>query len=719
MQMISKEKRQIIMCISLVIVLLVCSFSDFVFKSGEVYAYTEKTGTVTASSLNVRSGPGTTYKILGTVHKNDVVRIVGEANASDGKVWYQINYNDGKGYVSSSYITNIRDVVEYTPDADFEAYLNAQGFPESYKDGLRRLHTQYPNWIFVADHLAYDWNTAWTNQSKVGRSLISKNAISSHKSLAKGSYNWDTGAWYTFDGGSWCAASEELVAYYMDPRNFFNEDYIWMFEQLAFDPTIHNINDLEKILTGTFMAKDANVVKNDETGEKVTYAEILMIAAEKSGVSPYYLASSILIEMGNKGGSDSISGTLAGHEGYYNYYNWKAYAANGNSPIVNGLIYAAGTDEKYMRPWNTRYKAIIGGAKMFADGYISIGQDTLYYKKFDYVGTPYTHQYMTHIKAHATEALKTSKAYSKELKEKMPMVFRIPVFKNMPTDLCPYPTGDGSPNNVLSSLTVAGQSLTPTFSKFTTEYSLVVEHDVTSINVSATAIASTAKVTGTGAHNLKEGSNIIPIVVTAQNGATRTYNIEIVRLGPDIGGDSGGSTDTPGEGVPDDNPDNDNPGGDNSGDEKPQEPVEEPLKANTSLTTDVVSGSITGIKPGSSVEDILNTFTVSGGTVTIYDANDVAKTEGKVGTGDKVIIQNTSGTQKYTYTVVIYGDVNGDGAVNSVDVLMLRKYIFGTITLEGKVLDAADTNRDGKSGTSVDILAIRKNIFGIYDISQN
>ena len=160
------------MCISLVIVLLVCSFSDFVFKSGEVYAYTEKTGTVTASSLNVRSGPGTTYKILGTVHKNDVVRIVGEANASDGKVWYQINYNDGKGYVSSSYITNIRDVVEYTPDADFEAYLNAQGFPESYKDGLRRLHTQYPNWIFVADHLAYDWNTAWTNQSKVGRSLI-------------------------------------------------------------------------------------------------------------------------------------------------------------------------------------------------------------------------------------------------------------------------------------------------------------------------------------------------------------------------------------------------------------------------------------------------------------------------------------------------------------------------------------------------------------------
>ncbi len=717
MQMISKEKRQIFMCISLVIVLLVCSFSDFVFKSGEVYAYTEKTGTVTASSLNVRSGPGTTYKILGTVHKNDVVRIVGEANASDGKVWYQINYNDGKGYVSSSYITNIRDVVEYTPDADFEAYLNAQGFPESYKDGLRRLHTQYPNWIFVADHLAYDWNTAWTNQSKVGRSLISKNAISSHKSLAKGSYNWDTGAWYTFDGGSWCAASEELVAYYMDPRNFFNEDYIWMFEQLAFDPTIHNINDLEKILTGTFMAKDANVVKNDETGEKVTYAEILMIAAEKSGVSPYYLASSILIEMGNKGGSDSISGTLAGHEGYYNYYNWKAYAANGNSPIVNGLIYAAGTDEKYMRPWNTRYKAIIGGAKMFADGYISIGQDTLYYKKFDYVGTPYTHQYMTHIKAHATEALKTSKAYSKELKEKMPMVFRIPVFKNMPTDLCPYPTGDGSPNNVLSSLTVAGQSLTPTFSKFTTEYSLVVEHDVTSINVSATAIASTAKVTGTGAHNLKEGSNIIPIVVTAQNGATRTYNIEIVRLGPDIGGDSGGSTDTPGEGNQGGEGGEGNQGGE-GGEVTPEKPVEEPLKAHTSLTMDIDSSSITGITPGSSIEEILSTFTVSGGTVSVLDSNGQNKVDGKVATGDKVVIKNTNGTETYTYNVIIYGDVNGDGAVNIKDLIVIQKNILNMNPVGGIFASAADTNRDGSCANIKDLIMVQKVILGMGDIEQ-
>ncbi len=684
----------------MVIVLVVCLFSDVLIKSGEAYGYTEKTGTVTASALNVRSGPGTTYTILGTVHSGDVVRIVGEANASDGKVWYQINFNDGKGYVSSSYITNVRDVIEYTPDADFEAYLDAQGFPDSYKDGLRALHAQYPNWIFAADHLDYDWNTAWTNQSKVGRSLISKNAISSHKSLASGSYNWDTGTWYTFDGGSWCAASEELVAYYMDPRNFLTESYIWMFEQLSYDSTLHNIESLEKILDGTFMDKDTNTIVNDQTGDKASYAEILMIAAKESGVSPYYLASSILVEMGNSGLSDSISGTVSGYEGYYNYYNWKAYASGGNTPIVNGLIYASGTDSTYLRPWNTRYKSIVGGAKLFADGYISIGQDTLYYKKFDYVGTPYTHQYMTHIKAHATEAVKTSQAYSQELKENSAIVFRIPVFKNMPAEACPYPTGDGSPNNVLSSLTVAGQSLTPTFSKFTTEYSLVVEYEVTSVDVAATAIASTATVAGTGTHTLNEGTNTISVVVTAENGATRTYTIEVVRLGPDI--DSGGSGDS----------------GD-SGDENPDEPVEEPLKANTTLTTDVVSGNITGINPGSTVEDVLNTFTVTGGTVCVQDSNGAVKTDGKVGTGCKVVIQNTSGTQTYTYNVVIYGDVNGDGAANFKDLLIIQKNILGMSTVEDKYIDASDVNRDGRNANMKDLLAIQKQILGMDTIDQD
>ena len=143
----------------------------------------------------------------------------------------------------------------------------------------------------------------------------------------------------------------------------------------------------------------------------------------------------------------------------------------------------------------------------------------MYYKKFDYVGTPYTHQYMTHIKAHESEAKSTSKAYSDSLKTGSAIVFKIPVYKEMPATPAVKPTGDGSPNNCLSSLTINDYSLTPTFSKFTTEYTLIVDKSVASVEVNAAAIISSTKVTGTGTYELKDGSNTIKVVATAENGA--------------------------------------------------------------------------------------------------------------------------------------------------------------------------------------------------------
>ena len=337
-----KRERTIITSIVMIIVIIVCLFSDTVFRPGEAYGYTEKIGVVdidSKSSLNVRDGVGTTgTKVIGKLNDGAVVTITGESKASDGMLWYHIEYGSLVGYVSSAFVTNVQDKVGYTEDADFEAYLNAQGFPESYKDALRVLHEKYPKWVFVADHLTYTWAEALKNQSIVGRSLITKNAISSWKSLEEKSYNWNTGQWYTFDGGSWCAASQELVAYYMDPRNFLNDTYIWMFEQLSYQSEFQTIDKLEKILAGTFMETGKNPIINDETGLETSYAEVLMIAAAKSQVSPFHLAASILVEMGNSGGSNSISGTVEGYENLYNYYNWGAYAHDGRGPITNGLM---------------------------------------------------------------------------------------------------------------------------------------------------------------------------------------------------------------------------------------------------------------------------------------------------------------------------------------------------------------------------------------------
>lgn len=91
-----------------------------------------------------------------------------------------------------------------------------------------------------------------------------------------------------------------------------------------------------------------------------------------------------------------------------------------------------------------------------------------------------------------------------------------------------------SKDNNLKSLSVDGYELTPAFSSSVTEYTLEVPEDVTVVNVSAKVNDSTATVRGIGNIDLSEGSNKVEVVVTAQNGSTKTYiiNITVKDLNP-------------------------------------------------------------------------------------------------------------------------------------------------------------------------------------------
>lgn len=84
-----------------------------------------------------------------------------------------------------------------------------------------------------------------------------------------------------------------------------------------------------------------------------------------------------------------------------------------------------------------------------------------------------------------------------------------------------------SSNNNLSSLTVNQGSLN--FNKNTTSYSVDVDADVSSINISAAAEDSGAKVTGTGNKSLNYGKNTFSIVVTAPSGDKKTYQVNVNR----------------------------------------------------------------------------------------------------------------------------------------------------------------------------------------------
>lgn len=60
----------------------------------------ETTGTITASTLNVRSGAGSSYDKVGTLKEGDTVVITGSSNG-----WYQITSGSLSGYVSGDYVT--------------------------------------------------------------------------------------------------------------------------------------------------------------------------------------------------------------------------------------------------------------------------------------------------------------------------------------------------------------------------------------------------------------------------------------------------------------------------------------------------------------------------------------------------------------------------------------------------------------------------------------
>lgn len=449
--------------------------------------------------------------------------------------WYKVtlSYNGGTytGYVSSSYVVTGQAQTPSTPssDSDFEAKLSAQGFPDSYKPYLRAIHEKYPNWEFRAVQTGVDWNTLVANEvSKSGqvKNLIYGTSSYPHynwRSTTVG-YNIASDTWSSYDGTTWFAASDELVAYYMDPRTYLYENYVFAFESLSYQKGVQNETGVEAILKGTFM------YQTRPSGENRTYAQIIMEAAAQSGVSPYHIASRIKLEMGSTVGT-ACSGTNASYPGIYNFYNIGAYNTPNGNAAVKGLQWAAGSGS-YGRPWNTVAKSIIGGARFLGASYINVGQNTLYTQKFNVTNKSclFSHQYMGNIQSPATECLTNYNAYRNNNLLNSSMLFEIPVYSNLPSQAISKPADSGNPNNWLKTLSISGYGLTPSYAiNNTTDYSLIVSSSVSKISITATPVNSHARVSGAGTVSLSQGTNVINIVVTAQSGATRTYKLTVVR----------------------------------------------------------------------------------------------------------------------------------------------------------------------------------------------
>ncbi len=245
----------------------------------------------------------------------------------------------------------------------YEESLLRQGFPKSYVEYLAELHKKYPQWEFVPMVTGLDWQKSVDGErTPHKKQLIENNVQSSYMcscSSCKGVIQ---------EASNWVSASEEAVKYYMDPRNFLNEQYIFQFESTAYDSS-HTKAGVEAILKNTWMHNSSITYLNalgtektyKEDGIAVKYSDVILKSAKDSGLSAYYIASKIVQEVGSSSASNAggASGKNAPFYGIYNYYNIGAYTGvRDGLEWANGFMKAAKSISMYKSADTTSSKVV-------------------------------------------------------------------------------------------------------------------------------------------------------------------------------------------------------------------------------------------------------------------------------------------------------------------------------------------------------------------------
>lgn len=618
----------------------------------------KKVKSISDIGLNVRSGPGTNYDSVKSLSYGTIVDKVDDS-ISSGKgcsdPWIKIYYS-GKnvGYVCSTYVEDYGtvDTNNGTASTDCQKEMQSLGFPSSYWDDLCLIKSRYPSWVFIPEFTHLDFNAAVSAQNKDRVALIQSLNSSTQAYLDTSSdlsYDFLNDKFRVREGSNWYNANKETIAYYMDPRNFLDESAIFMFEKLSFSSSYQTEDAIRSVLSGTDIAAKASVIYN---------------AGATYNINTIYLASRIRLETGGNYSNYSLAGhSYNGYAHIYNPYNIGAFTG-----AQDGIAWAS-VNRGHLTPWTDLDTAIKGGASYISNSYISKGQDTTYFQKFNTASyssyTAHTHQYQSNIAAPKSEASTTYRSYKNNgMLGSVSFGFVIPVYENMPSTKSSLPAA-GNPNNHLKDLTVDGKTI-PGFSHDKYYYEYYANKGSGSVNIGGTTINSKAKISGAGKNSLSGYETNIVIKVTAENGKTQNYNIKVLR----------------------------------------------------SDGADMTVQNIID-KMGSSINEGMILYgaglSVAGLEDKVRDACDTAtvivsgKSSGNLATGDQITIVN--GDDRKSYTVSIKGDPSGDGNIDIKDLLKVQKNILGYDMLAGSYLKAADTNNDGVVDIK-DLLKIQKHILG-------
>lgn len=633
------------------------------FNCLDVFAATTFTMAECSEANYIRESPGSDKKLkdvdgvtilLPTNHKVEILK----TEKYNGQNWYMIQTNyyssNYTGYIYSGYFKN---VTPYTIDENYKQSLKQNGFPDSYLLPLAKLHAMHNNWNFLVSKYGngLDWNTVINYEyDPVYKNLIQNTSDRSLWSTDPSVYS--NGKYTTFEN-YWHAPTKQTIGFYMDPRNWLNENTVFMFEQLSYNKNYHTLNAVQKILNGTFMEGSYTY-----GNRKISYAQTFIDAAEKWQTSPIQLASRVIQEQGT-GGSDTIN--MDGGDGniYYNFFNINA---SGENIVSKALITAK------KNGWNNPYNSIVDGAKLIATGYTAVGQDTLYYQKFNTISDKYglySNQYMANIRVLPAESITIYNTYKNTDVLKNAFTFKIPVYLSMP-DKTSLSFQDNAENN-LKNLSITGCNLNPSFYSGATNYTCNVTNTIKSVRVSAQAASEYASVAGAKTYTLSNDITTINVVVTAANGSKKTYKIVVKKV--DLGDKTSAD-----------------------------------IVSNLGYNND--NNIVSNIPLGMNIVDINSMIKDNYvADVEFKGPNGNNKTTGKVATGDKLII--TVNNKKTEFTLKITGDVSGDGEIDISDLAMVKAKLLGKRNLEGIKSNAGDINNDGVIDIS-DLAMIKAHMLG-------
>ena len=735
-------------------------------------------------------------------------------------------------------------LISYFSEVKGEKQLSRQmtlsnDFPANIKPYVDELKKKYPNWEFKALYTNLDWKYVIDNENIFGKNLVPKSYSDSWKNTKPGQYNVEV------DSG-WVDSSRTAVEFAMDSRNFINNVRVFQFEELSYNSQTNSLSGIEKILYGTEFYNKIVEYKTSTGSNVVTdkkYSELILSAAKVSGVSSFHLASRIKQEIGPFLSHSSISGTVSGFEGLYNFYNIGATSSSEPmGAIKNGLQYAkdgkgasSSTKEKYLIPWNTKERAITGGGKFIGSSYINLGQNSIYLQKFHVYDTQsgelFWHQYMTNVLAPYSESKLIYNGYANSDLLNTPMSFVIPIYNNMPELPCTSPAisssdfssdntkvyanvettlnvrnGPGTSYEILTSVQEGTQMTRIAKGKQSGELwdrvklsngmvgyvfqtyvkevpdieveriELAIDKDTinkgdkiklkttivpadavdktikfSSENTKIASVSSEGEITGLNSGTTK-------IIAKANNGVTSSITINVYSPVTDILlGTQNCTVQVDGQYkinasvLPED--------ANNKNINYKSE--------NEEIATVDTNGNIIGISEGktniivSTEEGNINkkvsvtvirkledgeivfdeSLKLNGNEITGLENsnNTVDKILNKIQTNYNIEIFNSSGTKIegnslvgtgatikildnvnpiIEYNVIMYGDVNGDGKINSVDLLVLQRHILEIKKIEGVFVKAANIRKNGKNPSSVDCLLIQRHILGLQIIEQ-